>query len=212
MEDIEAQVQEKSIERIKTEIKEIEVKKPKKERTQAQKDAFEKARKKRQANLEKKKIEAQGLSEAQDEVMDDYYGEPDNEVQEIVKEEPKPEKVIQAPKKRGRPRKKKEEPPAPHFIPPTNSMPSMYPVQGQFNPYAFYGGMMPPQQQPQPVVHNYYYGANPKETERETIREVKPQEQEPEVQFEPEVYQEVEEEYEDEYELPSDPRLKYRFA
>ena len=220
MEEIEAQVQNKGIERIKTEIKEVEVKpKPKKERTQAQKEAFEKARKKRAENLKKKKEEAEGLAEAQDEAMVDYYGEPEVQPEPA----PPPSKVIEAPKKRGRPRKKKvqEEPPAPHFIQPPNSVPSMYPVQGQhqfpFNPYAMYGYQPPPQPQPQPVVHNYYYGTNPREIkEKETIKEV-------EVKPEPEVIEQAEinpsmngfdevEDFEEEYELPPDPRVKYRFA
>ncbi len=216
MEEIEAQVQEKGIERIKTEIKEVEVKpKPKKERTQAQKEAFEKARKKRAENLKKKKEEAQGIAEAQDEAMVDYYGEPEVQPEPA----PQPSKVIEAPKKRGRPRKKKvqEEPPAPHFIPPQNSMPSMYPVQGQlpFNPYAMYGFQPPPQQAPQPVVHNYYYGTNPREIkEKETIKEVevKPEPEVMEAEINPSMNGFESEDIEEEYELPPDPRLKYRFC
>ena len=88
MEDIEAEVQNKGIERIKTEIKEVEDKpKPKKERTQAQKEAFEKARKKRAENLKKKKEEAEGLAEAQDEAMEDYYGESSGNVTSTIDQE-----------------------------------------------------------------------------------------------------------------------------
>ena len=54
MEEIEAELKNKSIER----VKQVVVEKPKKERTQAQKEAFEKARLKRAENLRKKKEEA----------------------------------------------------------------------------------------------------------------------------------------------------------
>ena len=53
MEQIEAQIQEKGIEK----SDDVIVQKPRKPRSQAQKDAFEKARKKRAENLAKKKLE-----------------------------------------------------------------------------------------------------------------------------------------------------------
>ena len=51
MEEIEAELKNKSIER----VKQVVIEKPKKERTQAQKEAFDKARLKRAENLRKKK-------------------------------------------------------------------------------------------------------------------------------------------------------------
>tara|TARA_R100000655_G_scaffold32115_1_gene63908 strand:+ start:3364 stop:3987 length:624 start_codon:yes stop_codon:yes gene_type:complete len=207
MEEIEQQIQQKGIERIKAEITEVQEDKPqpkpKKERTQAQKEAFEKARKKRAENLAKKKLEEEAMTEVQDTEAVDYYGEEGDEEVEAPLPVKQPEKP--PPKKRGRPRKKKQEPPAPHFVQPPSQYPQhLYPVQGQFpmmmNPYSFQ------QPQPQPVVHNYYYGTNPKEIkEKEIIREPVQPEPQKQVQFEEEISEE-------EYELPADPRLKFRFA
>ena len=202
MDEIEAEIQTKGIERTKSIVSEEQpVKpKPKKERTQAQKEAFEKARLKRAENLALKKKEAQ-------ETLTNEYD--DNE--DIVEPQPEPQVVKPTPKKRGRPRKKKvQEQPAEHFIPPTQGFPSqVYPTQEQarmmmFNPYAMY----PPQQhqpQQQPVVNNYYYGTNPIENKTETIRE---QVANP---LQPPPPQE-ESSSEEEYELPIDPRYKFRFA
>ena len=110
MEDI---VDTKGIERTNVEMKieTIEEEKPipkpkpvKKERSQAQKDAFEKARLKRAENLAKKKLEEEKFAETPAEVLKQ------NNI-----EAPK------QPKKRGRPRKSKiveDEQPAQQFIPP----------------------------------------------------------------------------------------------
>ena len=79
MEGIEAEIESKSIEK-SVEIKEVQTPKQKKPRSQAQKDAFEKARKKRAENLLKKKAEEEEYEE-EDEVVEPvnnyyYYGEP----------------------------------------------------------------------------------------------------------------------------------------
>ncbi len=200
MEEINKELDSKSIER--TEIKEVvEEVKPKKTRTEAQKQAFEKARKKREANLKAKK-EAEEL---------DSWAE-----QELQKEDPQP--VIKAPpKRRGRPRKKKEEPPAPNFIPPPDpQLTRGIPIQGQIpmNPYQQFQYYQPPPT-PAPVNNYYYYGAPPpapKGQEVEPKAEPHPvfEPPEPEVTFEEPPPQEEEVDYET-YASP-DPRLKFRFA
>ena len=76
MEEINKEIEGKSIERVKTEIKEVvEEVQPKKTRSEAQKRAFEKARAKRQANLEAKKEEQE---------LDDWAES------ELQKEDPQP--------------------------------------------------------------------------------------------------------------------------
>ena len=211
MEGIEAEIKEKLIERsgegemgeigqspTKLVIKEQVIEKPKKERTQAQKDAFEKARKKRAENLAKKKeLEAQTTPEPL-EVMKQ------NQI-----EKPK--------KKRGRPRKPKmvvDEPPLQQFIPPQPINPTMpYHVQGQqFNPYHY--PLPIPQTPVQPVNNYYYYGTPPPSAPQEK------EEPKPELDFVGEAktietndYNPDEETDEEvEYELPPDPRLKFRFG
>ena len=204
MEGIEAEIKEKLIERsgegeigqspIKLVIKEQVIEKPKKERTQAQKDAFEKARKKRAENLAKKKeLEAQTTPEPI-EVMKQ------NEI-----EKPK--------KKRGRPRKSKmvvDEPPLQQFIPPQPLNPTMpYHVQGQFNPYHY--PLPIPQTPIQPVNNYYYYGTPPPSAPQDKEKE----EPKPEFDFVPnEPIDDPDEETDEEveYELPLDPRLKFRFG
>ena len=204
MEGIEAEIEEKILERQPpSEVIEKVIEKPKKPRTQAQKDAFEKARKKRAENLAKKKAERV-----------------EEEVKSIMEDDPTPMEVmkqnkIEAPKKkRGRPRGSKakivrEEPPLQQFIPPHQGYPPMpYPVQGQH----YYQ----PQPQPAPVNNYYYYGHQPHPGQ---VAHPPPNEPEPEVekrvQFEerplsPDPIEEIE--LEEEYELPEDPRLKFRFA
>jgi len=147
MEGIEAEIQNKSIEK-SIEIKEVEApQKEKKPRSQAQKEAFEKARKKRAENLAKKKA---------DEV--NYSPINANGTEEVAQVED----IKPAPKRRGRPKKltKNQEPQLQSFIPPPDPQLYQYPYQvqnqAQFNPYQYWGGM--PQQAPQPVVNNYYYG------------------------------------------------------
>lgn len=217
MEGIEAEIKEKTIERVvepEPEPKPTKsLEKPKKERTQAQKEAFEKARKKRMENLAKKKLEnRQELIKEEEDISDDEI--PIQNLTQPTNTTPIPEP---AKKRRGRPRKKKEEPPAPHFIQPPNSVPqNFYPIQSQaqphFNPYQYWGGVMAQQQPPQPIVNNYYYGSNPREIkETERVKEVPKEEPKPPT---PEPVQVEEEVIDDEieYELPPDPRFKFRFV
>tara|TARA_R110000796_G_scaffold7331_2_gene25175 strand:- start:4586 stop:5173 length:588 start_codon:yes stop_codon:yes gene_type:complete len=195
MEGIEAEIENKSIEK-SVEIKEVETPKPKKPRSQAQKDAFEKARKKRAENLLKKKEE-----------------EEEYEYEEEVVEDIKP-----PPKRRGRPKKamKNQEPKQVSFIPPPDpQLYSQYPYQNQpqFNPYQYWGGVPPQQTQapapaPQPVNNYYYYG-----TEQHTPHQNSNTQsyREPEPSPDGSVYSSEEEE---EYIVypPTEPQLKYRFA
>tara|TARA_R110002167_G_scaffold190456_1_gene392744 strand:- start:2797 stop:3393 length:597 start_codon:yes stop_codon:yes gene_type:complete len=198
MEEINKELDSKSIER--TEIKEVvEEVKPKKTRTEAQKQAFEKARKKREANLKARKEEAE---------LDSWAEE------ELQREDPQP--VIKAPpKRRGRPRKKKEEPPAPQFIPPPDpQLTRGIPIQGQIpmNPYQQFQYYQPPPT-PAPVNNYYYYGAPPPKEEPTPDSFTKHPVFEPPV--EPEVtFEEPPQEEEVEYETyaSTDPRLKFRFA
>lgn len=202
MEGIEAELENKTIEK-SIEIKEVETpKKEKKPRSQAQKEAFEKARKKRAENLAKKKeqeenyspINAQGTTEVED--------------------------IKPAPKRRGRPKKltKNQEPQPQSFIPPPDpQLYSQYPYQVQsqaqphFNPYQYWGGM--PQQAQQPVVNNYYYG---EQHHHQTKQEQKIHT--PDLpQFEPEPSPDgsIDYDYCEEEEIeypPTEPQLKYRFA
>ena len=223
MEGIEAEIEEKILERQPqselpppSEVVEKVIEKPKKPRTQAQKEAFEKARKKRAENLAKKKAER----------VEDELKSMENPSETI----PTPMEVmkqnkIEAPKKRrGRPRGSKskivnEEPPLQQFIPPTQGYPPMpYPVQGQ--QYQHY---YQPQPQPAPVNNYYYYGAPPPSHPGQVAHPPsplnpvsvadEPEREERRVQFEKEELEvpqpdEIEEE---EYELPPDPRLKFRF-
>ncbi len=211
MEEIEQELTNKSIERVKQVIVEP---KPKKERSQAQKEAFEKARIKRAENLAKAKAEKEqvkstltsqdefeGLEDSGDELAPEPPLQRQPQLQEQIIKPP--------PKKRGRPRKKKEEPPAPHFVPPTQGMPqNFYPVQGQQQQSFMYPPWMyqqPQQKEVQPVVNNYYYGTAPSSNNKETTIEkiVKPPTPPPPPQVESS---------EDEYEYAPDPRLKFRFA
>ena len=205
MEGIEAEIENKSIEK-SVEIKEVETPKPKKPRSQAQKDAFEKARKKRAENLLKKKAE------------EEEYEEEDEVVEPVADIKPPP-------KRRGRPKKamKNQEPKPVSFIPPPDpQLYSQYPyqvqnqAQPQFNPYQYWGGV-PPQVAPapapalQPVNNYYYYGAeqqtppNPLGSPKQTYREPEPS---PEGSIDEEY-----EDYREEIEYPpTEPQLKYRFA
>jgi len=200
MEAIEQELAEKSIERSDT-IKEVVVEeKPKKQRTQAQKDAFEKARAKRKENLAKKK---QAEAEASHQVGEEAQENLENKIEATPK------------KKRGRPRKsalKKEEPPADQFIQPQQVNPRMmnhYPIQGQ-SPYQFagYNPYFNPQPPQQPVINNYYhYHSQDREVYEEPIETpiTRTPTPEPQVSFD-EQYEE------EEYELPPDPRLKFRYG
>ena len=102
----------KSIERSNVEMK-VEEQKPKpvkKERSQAQKDAFERARKKRAENLAQKKLDEEAMAE-------------------VIAQESEEEEAPPPPKKkRGRPKKskmKKEEEPVEQFIQPQPVNPMM---------------------------------------------------------------------------------------
>ncbi len=214
MEEINKELDNKSIER--TEIKEVvKEEKPKKTRTEAQKQAFEKARKKREANLKARK-EAEEL---------DAWAE-----EELQREDPQP--VIKPPpKKRGRPRKKKvEEQPAQQFIsPPDPQLAGQFPVQGQIpmNPYQQFQYYQPPPQ-PAPVNNYYYYGAPPPKEEPKpdgASQTNKPDSStkqpvfEPPMESEPSPYGSIhsDEDYEDEidydtYANEQASQLKYRFA
>ncbi len=206
MEGIEAEIESKSIEK-SVEIKEVgtapqrETPKPKKPRSQAQKDAFEKARKKRAENLLKKKEEEETEYE-EDEV-------------EVVAE------IKPPPKRRGRPKKamKNQEPKQVSFIPPPDpQLYSQYPyqvqnqAQPQFNPYQYWGGVPPqvaPAPAPQPVNNYYYYGEPPHAPQTSKY------EREPEPSPEGSIDEDYEEERytEEEIEYPStEPQLKDRFA
>tara|TARA_R100001369_G_scaffold92809_1_gene139995 strand:- start:1846 stop:2454 length:609 start_codon:yes stop_codon:yes gene_type:complete len=182
-------------------ISEVKERKP---RTEAQKAAFEKARKKRAENLAKKK--------AQEAIE---YTEAGSSEEEEVK--PKP-----APKKRGRPkgsRKLKREPvPEPGTFLPQNIPPEAGDIrygyhqpQPQFNPWAFQ------QQPPAPQVHNYYYGHQQGAVNQAPEPAPAPAPQAAVEHFEPDspVYQdesESSEEDERDYLPPPDPRLKFKFG
>lgn len=210
MEGIEAEIEEKKIEREVSQPQEKIVEKPKKARTQKQIEAFEKARAKRAENLKKKREEEEAM----------MANQPDDEPQNKI-EKPKP--------KRGRPRKSKmkyEEPPAPQFVPPQlppqYTQAPMYPVQGQhYYPPHYHQGFQAPM--PQPVNNYYYYGAPPTQEEPkvETAGSFSKK-----VQFEPEPEPQPlppdpqlfshdvggMDASDEEVELPPDPRMKYRFA
>ena len=213
MEGIEAEIEEKILERqppapqVGVEVIEKVIEKPKKPRTQAQKDAFEKARKKRAENLAKKKAER-----VEEELKSMDFAEQPTPMEVMTQNK------IEAPKKkRGRPRGSKskivrEEPSLQQFIPPTQGYPPMpYPVQGQH----YYQ----PQPQPAPVNNYYYYGApppsHPGQVAHPSSQPDEPQREERRVQFEdddPPIEECEIEEQEEEYELPEDPRFKFRFA
>jgi hypothetical protein len=173
--------------------------KPKKERTQAQKDAFEKARKKRMENIAAKKEE----------------------------EAKQPKKPRGRPRKKKGPLQpaadlvKPENYPRPVQHQPHPAVNHNIPYQGGIV------GTMPPAQyyqpQPPPQVHNYYYGVNPPAQRRE---ERAPPE-EPTAQrriLTSSEEESSEEEYEEApqyfetpsdaryYEPPAQPTMKYRFG
>ena len=140
---------------------------------------------------------------------------------ELEKEDPQP--VIKPPaKKRGRPRKKKvEEPPAPQFVQPPDPQLAGSFGFGQtppFNPYAYWGGMMPQAQQPAPVNNYYYYGnAPPQQQQQEerphnNIADPPPPESVPYLEPEPSPEPSDEEVDYDTYANQQASLLKYRFA
>ena len=202
-------VEEKGIERVEvsepivSEVTQIKEKPKRKPRSEAQKEAFEKARLVRAANLAKKKAEA----EVEEEEEEEDYVEP-----------PKP-----APKKRGRPKgsklKREPVPEVGQFSPP-NIPPQagdiryqyQHPTQGQASqyqypiPYQYYTQQQQPPPQLAPQVHNYYYGhqqgAIHSQSQKPPVVD-KPREPEPE----PESSEE--EEYE---EYQPQPQLRYCFG
>jgi len=200
MEEIEAEIQEKVIEKLpEPELKPVKEKKP---RSEAQKAAFEKARLKRAENLKKKK----------ETLVEDT---PPHSVS--IKEDKPP------PKKRGRPRgstkaKQLEKPrlpepvnnpvyqPVNHNIPVANNLPQNY---YHYDPRAF----PQPQPQPAPVNNYYYYGTPPPQEElarpkpilkKQPIFESSSEEEEEQEYGNPEYIQ-------DTY-RPPEPKLQYRFA
>lgn len=221
MEDI---VETKGIEKVDdVEVKEIDQEasgrdKPKrKPRTEAQKAAFEKARKKRAENLAKKKLEEEdevsideSHTQTQSSASNDNTG--DSNSPEVSRQSSKA-----PPKKRGRPKgskklKREPEPVAgqPNFLPrniPPEAGDLRYQYQ-QHNPYQFNPMMM---YQPPPQVHNYYYGHQQGAVHQQP-REPPPPQRPPS----PEVDSSSEEEVEQYIEYPQEtyqaPTLKYRFA
>lgn len=201
--------------------------KPKrKPRTEAQKAAFEKARKKRAENLAKKKLEEEGgvsIGEGANQIQASASdGTLPNPTQEEVSAN-SPEVRPKAPaKKRGRPKgskklKREPEPKVgqPNFLPqniPPEAGDIRYGYQQQ-NPYQFNPMMMyQPQYQPPPQVHNYYYGHQQGAVHQQPRAQPPPQRPpSPEV-----VEESSEEEIEQYIEYPQEtyqePSLKYRFA
>lgn len=200
MEEIIKEVENKGIERVVAEVKEVEAK-PKKPRSQAQKEAFEKARQKRAENLAKKKQEEE-----------EDWGESEEEVIQPKKEV----KVIKPPPaKRGRPRKvmRNQEPPYQSFVPPPDPQlyTQHYPIQGQPFPWSYWG--MPQQQQQQPVVNNYYYGEQHHHQPPQAKKEIEETPKQPLPVYEPEPSPENSgDEYDYEDVVMPQSQLKYRFA
>jgi len=198
------------VEEIKVEEAEPKEEKPKrKPRTEAQKAAFEKARKKRAENLAKKKEEEKNVLEEEP-----FFS-------------PEPTQALtekKQPKKRGRPKgskKLKREPVPeagqPNFLP-RNTPPDAGDLRYQYqqtNPYQFNPMMMYQQQfQPPPQVHNYYYGHQQPQSQPQLQQPPSHAEQRPPT---PEVVEESSEEEVEQYvEYPQDtyqePQLRYRFA
>jgi hypothetical protein len=191
MEDIEAEIQEKVIEKV-VETEELKPVKQKKPRTEAQKAAFEKARAKRMENLKKKQEE---------------------EVTAQVEDKPAPA-VTAAPKRRGRPRGNKVKEQIPVRPEPVNH-PVYQPVNhgipfNQNIPQNYYQwSPQPIPQQPQPVNNYYYYGAPPPTPQHsELARPLQP------IELVEDSSSEEEYEYiQETYNAPRpQPKLQFRFA
>ena len=238
MEQIEAQIQEKGIEKSDDVIPNgtSGVQKPRKPRSQAQKDAFEKARKKRAENLAKKKLgqeKAVGFDENQNQTLTNECPPTpvktnpdevsiDSNSGNASKSVPQGGQTNLPKKKRGRPKgakgkklKREIEPELgqPNFLPP-NQPPAagdlryqyQHPTPQQFNPMMMY--------QPPPQVHNYYYGHQQGAVQQGT----QPPQQSapkptlaPEPEVEPEFFDVSSEDSVDYLPAP-EPDLKYRFA
>ncbi len=203
----------------------LDTKPKRKPRTEAQKAAFEKARKKRAENLAKKKLEEEGgvsIGEGANQIQASASdGTLPNPAQDGVSTN-SPEVRPKAPaKKRGRPKgskKLKREPEPvvgqPNFLPqniPPEAGDLRYGFQQQ-NPYQFNPMMMYQQQfQPPPQVHNYYYG------HQQGAVHQQPRAQPPQRPPSPEVVEESSEEEIEQYveypqETYQEPQLRYRFA
>ncbi len=202
--------------------------KPKrKPRSEAQKAAFEKARKKRAENLAKKKLEEEkevSIGELSNQIQSSASGTLPNPAQEEVSAN-SPEVRPKAPaKKRGRPKgskklKREPEPVAgqPNFLP-QNIPPEAGDLRYQYqqpNPYQFNPMMMyQPQYQPPPQVHNYYYGHQ--QPAQPQPNNPLPSAEPPQRPPSPEVVESSSEEEEQYIEYPQEtyqePSLKYRFA
>ena len=237
MEQIEAQIQEKGIEKSDDVIPQTNLgtsgvqTKPRKPRSQAQKDAFEKARKKRAENLAKKKLEQEkvvSVSPANNQIqqvedLPPQSGELELTAPSVVDDvgenvsRPTPKG-----KKRGRPKgakgkklKREIEPELgqPNFLPPNQPPVAgdlryqyQHPTPHQFNPMMMY--------QPPPQVHNYYYGHQQGAVQQGS----QPPQQSapkptlaPEPEVEPEFFDVSSEDSVDYLPAP-EPDLKYRFA
>lgn len=137
MSEVDTEIEAKIIEKQPDEEEEVVIPpKPKKERTQAQKDAFEKARKKRMENIQKKK---------------------EDKAKEPKKPRGRPRKSLQPTANLV----KRENYPRPVQHQPHPAVQHNIPYQGVGG---ILGGMPPaqyyqPQPQPPPQVHNYYYGS-----------------------------------------------------
>jgi len=235
MEQIEAQIQEKGIEKSDDVIPQTNLgtsgvqTKPRKPRSQAQKDAFEKARKKRAENLAKKKLEQEkvvSVSPANNQIqqvedLPPQSGELELTAPSVVDDvgenvsRPTPKG-----KKRGRPKgakgkklKREIEPELgqPNFLPPNQP-----PPPGDLRYQYQYPHPMMYQQPPQ--VHNYYYGHQQGAVNQAPPEPSKPPTQNyptpptPTLDNEPFLSSSEEEEAHSDYLIPPEPDLKYRFA
>ena len=232
MEAIEQELKQKGIE--KTEPV-VEAKKPRKPRSQAQKDAFDRARKVRQENLAKKKLEQEkevsiDTSLNQSQSLPPALLPPSDELEtksstqigvnqvegamsgNASKSEPK--------KKRGRPKgsksKKLKREPVPELGQPNFLPPNQPPPPGDLRYQYQYPHPMMYQQPPQ--VHNYYYGHQQGAVNQAPPEPSKPPTQNyptpptPTLDNEPFLSSSEEEEAHSDYLIPPEPDLKYRFA
>ena len=215
----------KGIEKIEVSEPKVEevVEKKRKPRSEAQKAAFEKARKKRAENLASKKLEEGGgvsIDETQNQTQQIGGGTGPNQTQEEVSANSPEVRAKAPPKKRGRPKgskKLKREPTPelgqPNFLPQVNQ-PEAGDIRYQYqqpNPYQQFNPMMMYQHQPPPQVHNYYYG------HQQGAVHQQPREQPPQRPPSPEVESsEEEDEVQDYLQYPEEtyqePVLKFRFA
>ena len=211
MEGIEQEITNKLIEKPKFETENLVEVKEKKPRTQAQKDAFEKARAKRAENLAKKKeleSSAEVVTETTNPISQANHPQPDKG--NIEKPKPKP---------KGRPkgsRNKKvmrdlEPPPTPDY--PNYPQPVFHsPHQAQDHGIKYQGHPYHAMYQQPPQVHNYYYGHQQGITTKRTkTKKERPPTPPPPSSESEEEFDESSSSEEEIYE-ESVPELKYRFA